>query len=271
MNARQANESAQQAKIRDRIAKLLRLAKSSNVQEAANAAAHAQRLLEQHNIAAASVDETGSRFQVKDHGDDPLLGGRRIAPWRWCLVHTLAELNGCATYVHEFEPDGYQEVCLIGTTEDVDHVRAMFGHLTREVERLAVAYKPRGKKSVRVAKSSFRLGAVDMIEERMVDVQREVRRRARCQARDAERRARRSNEGSGSTGVTAPPSSAPLAIIDRALARLDERAKDAERLLDDLTDPGPPVGEHEQTIDPRAYAAGLRAGGRVSLEGAVRG
>ena len=63
-------------KLLDRIKRLLRLAESSNVHEAASAAARAQELMSRHRIEAASL-EADSTAGIVDHRITESRRGRR--------------------------------------------------------------------------------------------------------------------------------------------------------------------------------------------------
>lgn len=192
----------------DRIQKLLRLAESSNVHEAATAAAHAQELMERHRIDLASIRSDADA--IEDHGDRPLVACARPPRWRVLLASAVAEASGCRVYLRRTE--ALREVVIVGTRDDAAHVVTLDAHLSAEVERLT---RRLGRGQGRRWCTSFRLGAVTMLALRL----REARARARAQARhDA--------EAHRATGE-----SAALVRIDTALRRLDEREARVEAFM----------------------------------------
>jgi len=237
-----------QTKIVDRIRKLLKLAESSNVDEAANAAAHAQRLMERHNIDVALLDDGAGkdRWAVSDHPDMPLATGKRIATWKVRLCQDLAEVNGCEAYFNADE-GGAMDLCLVGAREDALNVQRLYTYLTTEIDRLAVCFRaalPKRAK-VRTALESFRVGAVDTIHWRLKEAQEAARKAARKAAR--------------------AESSTALARIDTAIARLDSRAAEARSFYENVLNPEP-AADREETRDWGAYQAGVVAGSQLDLD-----
>lgn len=237
-----------QTKIVDRIRKLLKLATSSNVEEAANAAAHAQRLMERHNIDVALLDDGAaeSRWSVSDHPDMPIETGKRIATWKVRLCQDLAGVNGCEVYFNA-DDDGTSDLCLVGAREDALNVQRLYTYCTSEIDRLATCFRaalPKRAK-VRTALDSFRVGAVDTVHWRLQEAQEAARKAARKAAR--------------------AQSSTALARVDTAIARLDSRAAEAQRYLADVLNPEP-AADREETRDWGAYQAGVVAGSQLDLD-----
>ncbi len=240
-------------KVIDRIRKLLKLSESSDVNEAANAAAAAQRLMERHNILAAALaveDDEGDRFKVTQHDDSPLTSGKRIAMWKVRLAQSIAGVNGCEVYFNEDE-GGAQDVCLVGSTSDAENVGKLFAYLAAEIDRLAKSYgKPKGRKKAkkrdRTALQSFREGAVDTVHWRLIDAQEAARAAARKEA---------------NKDCTA------LATLDKAIAVLDQRAGQARDYYENILMPEELL-DKEVERDWSAYAAGTVAGRGLKLTGA---
>jgi hypothetical protein len=114
----------------ERIANLLALAEgTSNPNEAAVAAAQAQRLMTKHQIKRADIE--GSDDDIR-HDDEALFTGKRIKSWLIALANGVAKSNGCMTVVARDETTN--RVFLIGREEDIAVSRALFKYLRREID-----------------------------------------------------------------------------------------------------------------------------------------
>ena len=227
----------------DRIHKLLRLAESSNVHEAATAAARAQALMERHRIERATLDlEPDS---IRDHRDRPLVSASRLPQWRAMLATVVAESNGCRVYLRRERASSH--VVVVGTREDAVHVAALEAHLSAEVERLTRAIgHGRGRRWC----THFRLGAVSTLGLRLRQARDRARAEARRQAQDAE---------SGPTGAHA------LARLDTALCRLDQHDAGVDAFMRErlrLTTPR----RRPTRLQPDAFAEGRQAAASVDLD-----
>jgi hypothetical protein len=192
----------------DRIQKLLRLAESSNVHEAATAAARAQELMTRHRIDLAAIRTDDA--VIEDHRDRPLVASSRVPRWRVMLASAVAETNGCRVYVRRTH--AASELVIVGTGDDAASVLTLDAHLSTEVDRLT---RRLGHGRGRRWCNGFRLGAVTTLALRL----REARTSARAQARHEARH-------------TAHPSgSQALVCIDGALQRLDEREAAVETFM----------------------------------------
>lgn len=165
--------------ILERVRRLLALAESSNVHEAAAAAAKAQELMTKHRIEQAELE--GEELVE----DEPVLNeeaesfiGRK--PWRELLLSGLAQANGCETYIVKQRRTGRITLRVLGPASDAGLVRYMQAYLTREVERLsdvaAKAERERRRRDggdtfgVRLAwHNSFKLGAAAELRQRLLE------------------------------------------------------------------------------------------------------
>lgn len=153
----------------DRVRKLLALATSPNVHEAAAAAARAQRLIAEHRLdqwLAAEADPD----PIVDAADEPLEVGRRARKWKVALACALAELNGCVAYTAA--RGGEERIVLVGRARDRAAVRALWDGLVKRIEWLSATHGPRRDRAWHEA---FRIGAVDAVVERLRGVGEEVR------------------------------------------------------------------------------------------------
>lgn len=238
-----------QAKIIDRVRKLLRLSQSSSVHEAEAAAAQAQRLMTRHRIDVAMLEEEDSAEKTEVHWDDPLATAKRLsglALWRMTLLQAIADCNGCQTIIGS-DHNGF-DLCLIGVQSDVALVRAAYKYLSSEIDRLAMkAPRPRQRRGdARKWLGSFRQGAADRLAERVEEAAEEAVEEAMAAAQQA-------------------PGEGALVKVSDAIALLDARHEEAIRLYDDLN---PDVKQaREQTLDVDPYLRGQVAAEAIALNG----
>lgn len=149
-----------------RIRKLLGLTRSSNANEAAIAAERAQALLAEYNLTLAEISETDSaRVQVIEHRTR-----KRLENWAYALAGQTARAFDCS-YFHN-EHTG--KTSFVGVDADAEVCAWMYGYLYKTLMRLATRYmhvrgqRLRTPSSIREARSSFLLGAVEVLASRMM-------------------------------------------------------------------------------------------------------
>lgn len=240
-------------KVIDKIKKLLRLAESADVNEAANAAAQAQRLMEQHRIdqAMISVDEDAEDASVddediKEFSDQPLAASGRLAQWKSSLGVAIASINGCRCVLSKEWSDGHRKfrttLCLVGHPSDVVTVRYLFSYLVGEIERLC---KERNHGRGRTWANSFRIGAVHTVRKRLQEAKEQARLDARKKLK-------------GNTKA--------LARISKALERVDARAGAVDLWMKENLETR--AGRSRASNrDWDAYREGKRAGQTIDLSG----
>lgn len=214
----------------DRVRKLLALATSPNVHEAAAAAAQAQALITRHRLEGwldaerAIADDPDP---IADARDEPLDVARKQRPWKVVLASALADVNGCLAYTLERDAD--QAIVLVGRARDRAAVVTLWAWLLRRIEWLSATH---GEGRPRRWHEAFRVGAVDAISQRL--------------------RATTAAEHDATEGTA-------LAIIDRALEA--ERAA-LERFADEHLRPGRGRGLR---VDAAAWKKGRAAGEALKL------
>jgi len=122
---------AKRDKILDRVKKLLALSTSSNVNEAANAAAAAQRLMLEHKLTEADVSDTqeGQMFELS-------MGAVGFASrWKFVLVTAVARAFFCEAV--GLRVGQRRKVRIVGRKEDVEIAARVFRYLHAEIDRLA--------------------------------------------------------------------------------------------------------------------------------------
>jgi uncharacterized protein DUF2786 len=163
-----------------KIRKLLNLSKSSNVHEAANAAARAQEMMLEHKIEMADLSLGGEEVKAEPIVEENLaenMGRRRVERWRIQLAGVVSRAFNARIY---FCSNG--QIAMIGRPSDLATVRYLYGYLALEIHRLTedewkgllklYAAGEYGSMSPPHAvrwKNSFRDGAVHAIREKLAE------------------------------------------------------------------------------------------------------
>lgn len=150
------------ARVLDRVRKLLALATSPNVHEAALAASRAQALIDAHRLQGLLDAETEDDAQIQDARETPLASGRRLRKWKVVLAQQLAEMNGCVVYTAKVGRE--KRLVLVGTELDRAAVQALWDWLCPRIEWLSATHSDGRDKQWHEA---FRVGAVQTIAERL--------------------------------------------------------------------------------------------------------
>jgi hypothetical protein len=113
--------------------------KSDNVNEAATAAAIADKLIQEHRISEAQLEHDAGDGPRADKR--PILREQRRTMWRWHLVTVVSEHYGCAVNVQR-SAEGY-ELFPVGKPDDLAIVRTVLPWLDSEILRIAGEAKAR--------------------------------------------------------------------------------------------------------------------------------
>jgi hypothetical protein len=155
-------------KIIDKIQKLLALATSDNVNEAAAAAARAQELMSKHRLAMADI-EAAAPGTVDDPITDQIVAGDRThISWKVSLFAGIAQANGCSAYTQELrDKTGLKLVVtrFIGPASQLSTVTYLYEYLVKKIDELAAMNR---KDHDRAWLRAFRLGAVAEITTRLL-------------------------------------------------------------------------------------------------------
>jgi uncharacterized protein DUF2786 len=152
----------------EKVAKLLALAagRGTTPEEAATAAAAAQRLMLRHRIEQAEVDavDADDPIGLTSPGGGNEEGGPEGAlyqkhRWQLDLLKAIAGANGCMPVIMRKERAG-KWMQLVGRRSDLDICGYLWAYLSREIERLRVE-QTRGWSAAR--KNHFCLGAAHTI------------------------------------------------------------------------------------------------------------
>lgn len=144
------------AAVLDKVRKLRRLSTSTNLHEAAAAAAVADRLIQEYRLEEAALEEAGGTADEPMDDPDPVLRfGRKRATWQRVLLMAVCSHYDCATYLIR-TGEGRWLGKVVGRPTDILCVREMLAYVASEIDRLAVSLMDgRG----RTAHAAFRQGA----------------------------------------------------------------------------------------------------------------
>lgn len=172
-------------KILDRIKKLLRLAEgTSNPNEAANAAAAAQKLIQEHNLGMVSLEDESVEYRQTRYADEPVgqaeisMPGGKLPRWECALLQSVCRRNS-ARVLFVGQTAGAHRYTILGAEKDRDTVIYLFHYLRRQVDAVTTrACVGKG----RTFANNFRLGMVETINNRLFDMEKQTRAQAPAQA-----------------------------------------------------------------------------------------
>jgi hypothetical protein len=151
------------SKIIDKIQKLLRLAESASVHEAAVAAAQATRLMAIHRIAAAEVEEHDAAEE--EPLDEFTVETSKRSTWRWDLLWAVCGPAGCRPWA---QGDARHVRYLIyGPRAAADTARYQYLLAAKAIERELASRRKAGEIVGRSECHAFRMGAIDEIARRL--------------------------------------------------------------------------------------------------------
>ena len=153
----------------EKIQKLLALANSSNEHEAALAAAHAQRLLSEHNLAMTDVEANLQRPQSADKVETTV--AKTLPKWVRNLSAGVCSAFDCQAIHHPAQG----KMTFIGVGADVQVASYTFSYLDRTVRKLCSSYmKYRvndsnlSNRNRELMRQSYYLGAISTINSQLV-------------------------------------------------------------------------------------------------------
>jgi len=219
----------------DKIRKLLALASSTNVHEAAAAAARAQQLMMEHKLAAHELDTVGEDEAATVGRMSMVEDSSVLHAWKGELIGSLARYGFCKAIQSPVRgADGEKRIRLtiVGTSDDANTVVYLYGYLMNEIKRLCAAEaKGRGVEFA----NAFKRGAVRAIALRLKELRKEQT-------------------------TTAANAETALALINRADAAIDAfMGKEFPK----LRNVRPPA--RIKNVD--GFSAGRAAGERIALPG----
>lgn len=220
-----------QGKLLDRVRKLLALADSPNVHEAAAAAGKAQALIAAHRLEAvlaaeAAVDEAAQDDPIEQ---EVLETARRMRRWKTVLAAGLADANGCLAFTRPGRGRA-QDLVLAGRAADRAAFHALWSWLVQTLTWLSASHG--GGKGKRWH-DDFRVGAALAVCERL------------------------------EAAARAPAEALPPEALVRLEPALEARERAVKRYADDelRLKPG-----RSLRVDPAAFGAGREAGRDLELD-----
>jgi hypothetical protein len=165
----------------DRVQKLLALSKSSNANEAANAAGLANKLIDTYRLSVADLEVQGEVIEPIEEDGGYIYETGKLTPWKHQLMHRLISHYGLAHFNDNIYPGGRKvsRFKVIGRKSDITVAKYMFVWLTTECQRLAnVEAKGMG----RIYVSSYCEGFVSGVSEQLKASRSEVQRDASSEA-----------------------------------------------------------------------------------------
>lgn len=146
-----------------RVKKLLALATSSNVHEAASAAAAAQALITRHQLTSLLAGHSDDPDDpIADGREVPLEVSRRFRRWKLFLASGLATHNASIAWLDERDDD--TRLCICGHHVDREAVRVVWSPLVTQIEWLSATH---GAGRPRQWHEAFRIGAAEAIVDRI--------------------------------------------------------------------------------------------------------
>lgn len=137
--------SEREAKLLDRVQKLLALAGSPNPHEAALAAGQAARLIALHQLDESELESPVPDADIELFSSKPLDASKRLRGWKIALASVLAQVNDCRILVsgpksgqRHGVKDKERKIWVIGRPFDGMRVFTMYPSMLRWVEFLTM-------------------------------------------------------------------------------------------------------------------------------------
>lgn len=255
-------------KIIDRVRKLLAASRSDNEHEAAIAAGHAARLMEQYQLSEASLRVADTSRAGEKIVDVTLAEGqtKKRSAWRTSICYAVAASLGCRMWWRGSQHD----VMCFGRESATQAWNYTCQYLFREVDRIADEAWEREEYSAtragqtsRAWKNAFRVGAAGVVSERLLAQVREAQAARRAPAACAAPVAPEHEVAEDDAPEPVEYNPAALAIIEQ-----DEREVESAYARKGLRTRTSSLG---RVASRTGYTAGREAGARVNLGGGRAG
>ncbi len=148
-------------RVMQRIKKMLALADNNpSAEEAAVAAAMAEKLLRKYNLDHADVLMTELNEDSVVAHDTGVAYARDVPPWVGSIIVATAQLHDCEARYDHFRKEGkrstYHSVTFLGEKSDVIVATWVFEYLLGEIKRLGLVYSKEIGGATNVQRYSFR-------------------------------------------------------------------------------------------------------------------
>ena len=163
----------------EKVNKLLSLSSSSNANEAALAAAMANKLIDQYRLSESDLAQTQDDPLIQDDGF--LYETGRIVRWKSILAYVLSKHYGCALFNSLILINGRKSsrYKLIGRKSDIEITKYMFNWLLLECQRLV---KQEAYGNGKIFAQSYCIGFVEGIRNQLKSSREEISQQANQQA-----------------------------------------------------------------------------------------
>jgi hypothetical protein len=227
--------------IERKIIALQRLSENAGTkEEAAAAAAQAQRLITKYKIDTAildaTLDESGPVEDIMFHEDALCLMSRKVT-WKTYLALHLARANGTESVLDRYWDHNMKSrtrIRLVGKHSNVENTRIMFDFCCKEIQNLVKLRQERVRRGrlpepehPQAYYNSYRMGCVDAIRANIAQERINLENQMREQA---------GREGK-------------LVVLDKALMALKQEGEDSKRWMNDnlklKTEPFKPTSSRE--------------------------
>jgi len=245
-----------QQEILKKVKKLLALSQSDNANEAAQAAARAQELLDKYQLSRNLLDIDAADDEDRAGDDEPIFDfsskgaplddpGTKMPRWRGSLATVVCRANSCRAYQETYYigTKAKTRIAIVGRPSDVEKVRYLHAFLVREVKRLV---DRDGQGCGITWRNNYCIGVVDTIRREL--------KLSKSRAADKLRR-----DAGGDMFA--------LVRVDKALARLEKRSADVDAWVEANLKLGSVSGSSARGHW-GARQAGQRAGKEIRMGGA---
>jgi hypothetical protein len=145
-------------------------ANGASLAESATAAKIAQKLLEEHNLSLAMLNNSISE---EIENKESIYSGNRIIKWKGFLGVIIANANNCRLYYQRSYLN--IEYRLVGRKSDTDIVKYLFDYCLSEIERLCKIEQRIHGGYGKTWSNNFKLGAAHAISEKLKEGKKEAR------------------------------------------------------------------------------------------------
>ena len=225
----------------DKVQKLLALAQSDNINEAALATKMAQKLMHKHNLTSYMVESySPNQEEIIDFtqlGQPLAFFNKKASTWKVQLAIVVSQVNHCRIYINN-AADGQSCFGLVGRMADAQIVRYLYHYLVSEIDRLT---KRDGKGKGKTWSNNFRIGAVFAIQDRLEEAAQET------------------------IVEMTETSGASLAVRVNAIKKMKERGDSTQRWLEENLNLRE-GSKRSMNIDVEAQAAGRSAAKEINLD-----
>lgn len=217
-----------------KVQKLRNLSHSSNLNEAANAAAVAEKLIAEYRLTEAELSVEKNISEPIIEAQEYLYETGKIVQWKSLLALYLSNHYGVFVYNSCDYSEGRKRTryAMVGRDSDTKILKYNFDFLVNEISELCdLLCSGNGRRGVSIERNSFCLGAVDGIMAKL-----------RAEKKEVESKA----------------TSGALVVLNNKLTEAAMFAKNTHNL-------GKATGHSQTRMDMSSYARGKEVGGKITF------